>query len=396
MKQDSTIERLDTLKRIYPFDDCEEEKIIKNSPNLLILPEELLIIIFEFVPSHLEIGRLSSCCKLFQYLGNSCSIWNQRFEIKWKKQPKKISNVKPEYLELQRIENIFQCEFDNFKKTEFPNSNTTGAISTCKIIKNGERVLSSGESSELKTWNIKNKKYHNYGKSKHTQCIWSISASTDEDKLVSCCNEGKICSWDLEKSYSSLINNFNEILWKIINLDSTCIASSKSGGIFQIDFKTNKIINQLYPHSDSIFAIDVKDNFLLSGSADKNVILHDLRFMKSPLLRINQAHKEKVFCVQFLSSDTIFTSGGNDIKEWNISTLSEEDFSEDYSSSVWNFKCDASKLISTGNDTSINIFDTESGRILKSLKNNSPIFSVDYHDTDLIVGDYSLTHWEFF
>ena len=84
-------------------------------------------------------------------------IWNERFKIKWKKQPKKISNSKPEYLELQRVENIFQTEFENYKKTEFPNSSTIGAISTCKIIKEGERVLCSGEAAELKMWNIKNK-----------------------------------------------------------------------------------------------------------------------------------------------------------------------------------------------------------------------------------------------
>jgi WD40 repeat protein len=191
------------------------------------------------------------------------------------------------------------------------------------------------------------------------------------------------------------LGSINDTIWKVINLDTHCFFSSNSGEIFQLDFKSQKIVNKIKPHSDSIFSLDVLENKILSGSSDKNLMIYDIRYLKNPVLKINDAHEEKVFCVQFLTDDVIFSSGGKEIKEWNIFNHSEHLFSDDHSSPVWNFKVDSSKLINAQSDGILNVFDTDSGRILKSIE-NSQIFSMDYFGTNLVVGDYTLNHWKFF
>lgn len=66
-------------------------------------------------------------------------------------------------------------------------------------------------------------------------------------------------------------------------------------------------------HTEWVGALSIIDNYLVSGSRDKKILLYDIRVPKSPI-KIYNHHQQEVCGLSWSPNKEYFASGGNDNK----------------------------------------------------------------------------------
>ena len=223
-------------------------------------------------------------------------------------------------------------------------------ISQIKYSPDGKLIASAGWDNSIKLWDAENGKL--IVTLRHTDAVNSIAFSTDGQTLVSGSEDKTIKIWDLTNQ--------------------------------------PKLIKTLAGHTDSVKAVAVSaDGKIASGGYDNTIKLWTIA---GELLQTINAHDLAITSLAFTPDNTLASaSWDNTIKLWNLSpegkasrllhTLKHQD-----GVTAIDFNFDGTVLASGSGDRQIKLWDTATGRLIKSLKGHtSQINSLAFSNDDLFI-----------
>lgn len=125
-----------------------------------------------------------------------------------------------------------------------------------------------------------------------------------------------VYTWNFHTNKVEKVMNFDEnVLVSGVTWDqkSDWLALGAINGTVQVfDLNKSKVAQDVAGHNERVGALSFQGKLLLTGSRDKNVLLHDLR-TKSPQM-IFAGHKQEVCGLRWAPDGQYFASGGNDNK----------------------------------------------------------------------------------
>ena len=232
-----------------------------------------------------------------------------------------------------------------------------------------ESITKNSISKPMKNTEVLKDEISDFYKSKSLGPMLSFQSWMNSPKII-----------DLKKFYQHLkehsFSNTDSLEVLQQKFQIFCILLSKDGStlavacenniIYLWDMKTFKIKAQLKEHTSKVvsMASTPLDNILLSCSYDKSIILWDF-LTGDKLYVLSKQHTEPVFSMDISSNGLYLATGGEDkfIIIWNLKNRESLKKLEGHTSTIscLSFSKKDKKLISASWDTSIRIWDVESG-----------------------------------
>ncbi len=223
------------------------------------------------------------------------------------------------------------------------------------------------------------------------------------DILISGSADGCICLWNLDKlQIIKQINDLqfsanNEILDCFDHEDSLLVTGVTRGDednskyIVSIwDLNTNKVLHELDLHSEKITRIKIFGKYIISASCDDTLQVWDRS--GNHVISLNE-HTAPVIHLKIIESMGKVISGSNDgtLRIWNIEDGSSTLLDAHHRSRISSFDIQNDKLVSIGDDQRINISCLATGRLLKTIVDQSlregGMHFVKFYDNQIIVSN---------
>jgi len=234
------------------------------------------------------------------------------------------------------------------------------------------RLASSSHDTTIKIWES-NTPIHTL--SGHTDNIWSICYSPDNEYIISGSADRSIKIWNANTGLfvRTLLGHTGRIFSVCYSPDGMHIASSGEDTYINIwDAITGDLINTLFGHKKFIYNICYSpDNKLLaSASGDHTVKIWDAQ--TGNIINTLSAHTNGVYCVCFSPDNKHLISGSYDtcINIWNTETGSIIKVLSDHTKTVLSvcYSHDNKYIISTSDDTSIKLWNATTYELLRTFK----------------------------
>lgn len=198
---------------------------------------------------------------------------------------------------------------------------------------NGKQLASASGDKIIRIWNAENMK-ETFLLSGHTGTVWGVSWSPNENLLASASKDNTIRIWDTSNGkqlqvLTGHVKSVNAVDW---SPDGKRIASgSDDKKILIWDIETNKTLFSLDKHQNEVTCVNWSKNgkLLASGSWDRTIRIWDINNCKEILCL--HGHRDSVNCISWSSDSKLLASGSWDktVRIWDtksgreISCLSE-------------------------------------------------------------------------
>ncbi|GAA6622992.1 WD40 repeat domain-containing protein [Scytonema sp. NUACC26] len=246
------------------------------------------------------------------------------------------------------------------------------------ILSNENQNLVSGSADKtIKIWNLKTGKVQ-HTLTGHNDVIRSLVFSSDRQNLISADSQGKVRIWNWQtKQLIKILNICSVPLWSIVmsSDNRTLISGDENGNLIFSDIHTGKILQVIKGHSGRIFSIAISPDGkkLVTGGIDKKIKIWELPTGK--LLQTLNGHSDAVRSVTFSPNGQQIASGSwdNTIKIWNLQTGGLLRNLQGHTARVTSitFSTDGKKIISGSIDNTIKVWNLESGQLLYSFTSHS-------------------------
>ena len=200
---------------------------------------------------------------------------------------------------------------------------------------NGERIISIGNDSRVRLWDIKGNPQGNFLIKNQCDAVFSAATNSDGQKLITGCRDKTLKLWKVKNDRIELENEFkgHKSLVTFVSLspDGQYIATGHLDGTIRLWNFQGSILQTLVGHKENVISIvfGLDGKTLVSGSADSTVRLWDIEDISSNQLSheqkdnfINQpfqAHDSSVSAVGISSDRQTIVSGSQDktVRIWN-------------------------------------------------------------------------------
>jgi WD40 repeat protein len=195
-------------------------------------------------------------------------------------------------------------------------------VNALALTPDGKTLIASSTQNSLEVWNLHNAKRTILGE--HTDWIFSLVPSLDNQIIASCSRDETIKIWDLETHQlkQTLTDNRQGALAIAIAPDNCTLVSSCGDKAIRVWNLETSTVTATYCQPDLIWsmAITPDGKTLICGSRDCTIYLIDLNTgaVKSTL----KGHSQPVWCLAMIPDGKTLASGSGDrtIKLWKIDT----------------------------------------------------------------------------
>ena len=211
--------------------------------------------------------------------------------------------------------------------------------------------------------------------SEHTDMVWSVALSQDEQKLVSGSEDGTIKVWDLNTGQlnGTIDAQAGAVRSVAISADGTTLVSGHGDGTIKAwDLATGKLRYTLAGHTSSVWSVALSRDgkTLVSGSEDSSINVWNTETER--LVRTLTGSEGAVYSVALSSYEKTIVSAGADrtIKAWDIQTGRLLQNMEGHGDTVRSLSIspNGQTLASASWDSTIKTWNLQSGELLKTLE----------------------------
>ncbi len=198
----------------------------------------------------------------------------------------------------------------------------------------------------------------------------------------------------------NLVGDTSGVLCIALNSDQ-CIASGTENNNIKVWNQFGECINMMSGHSGSVQCVYFSPNGtqLLSGSRDNTLRLWDLR--TGMCLKVLNGHSNGINAVIFINSSAILSaSDDTTIKLWDITNALTLTTYVGHKKSVTSLavSSDSTRFFTGSEDKTVKIWNTITGKSIKTLRHDEVVTSVKYHSFSKIISasDENVYVWNSF
>jgi WD40 repeat protein/DNA polymerase III delta prime subunit len=201
------------------------------------------------------------------------------------------------------------------------------SVFSIKWSPNGKQLASASGDKTIRIWNAENMK-ETFLLSGHTGTVWCVSWSPNENLLASASKDNTIRIWDTSngkqlKVLNGHVKSVTAVDW---SPDGKRIASgSDDQKILIWDIETNNILFSLDKHQSEVTCVSWSKNgkLLASGSWDRTIRIWDINNCKEILCL--HGHRDSVNCISWSFNSKLLASGSWDrtVRIWDIDSGKE-------------------------------------------------------------------------
>lgn len=211
--------------------------------------------------------------------------------------------------------------------------------------------------------------------SDHTDMVWSVALSQDEQKLVSGSQDGTVKVWDFNTGQlnDTIDAQAGAVRAVAISADGTTLVSGNSDGTIKAwNLATGKLRYTLTGHTDSVWSVALSRDgeTLVSGSEDSSINVWSTETGK--LVRTITGSEGAIYAVVLSPYEKTVISAGADgtIKAWDIQSGRLLQNMEGHGNTVRSLSMspNGQTLASASWDNTIKVWNLQSGDLLKTLE----------------------------
>lgn len=273
-----------------------------------------------------------------------------------------------------------------------PNSKLEGhefTVWSVAVTQDGQRILSGGQDSTIRFWDIKNEKeLHKF--IGHDGPVYGLVLMPDGKRLVSIADKDlAVKVWDLETKtlISSLAPNSAHVNAVAVSPDQRFIVTGGDDGITRFwDFDRGVNLRTL-EHQHSIYSLLISpDNrYLLCGSkveplSSKPGVVKVWDFELGILLKTLDGHKGHVTSLAMTADSRFILSGGQDgvVHLWDLETGTQLKTMTGHKSAILmiHIAPDGQHVITGSDDGTVRVWVLRGGVLLQSLNHTENVHSM--------------------
>ncbi|CAD8043951.1 unnamed protein product [Paramecium primaurelia] len=195
---------------------------------------------------------------------------------------------------------------------------------TLSFNQNGKFLASAGAYDKIiRIWNIDSQQLQFELKGLNSKIQKIIYFNNRDDRLISITQNNLIQIWDIQsqtilKTLTGQQNSITSI--QISNDDFRCVTGSLDGTIIEWDLQNYKLIKQWKGHQKGCLALKYANggHTLISGGADKKIKLWNMD--KYKLLKQFNGHSNSIYAIE-VEKDTVISCQFNQTLIWDMKTL---------------------------------------------------------------------------
>lgn len=213
----------------------------------------------------------------------------------------------------------------------------------------------------------------------HTDAVWSVIFSSDENTLITCSEDQTIRIWDLQTGNvaQTLSGHKSGVRSIQISFDGHTLISGSADGILKFwQLPTGKLLRDRKAHDATIWSIAIHPNGqqFATASADGTVKIWELA--TGNLIHTLRGHNNWVFTAIYHPNGSSLITAGREghIKIWDVSTGKEIDSlipKQDNAIRAVAFDTRGKVLASAGWDGTVHLWDITTGQNIKSFTSHT-------------------------
>ncbi|MDQ6662350.1 MAG: WD40 repeat domain-containing protein, partial [Chloroflexota bacterium] len=215
----------------------------------------------------------------------------------------------------------------------------------------------------------------------HTDSVWSVVFSADEQRLISSSDDQTIRIWDVQsgRQLQTLQGHTNRVRTLALSADGTVLASGSDDQTVRLwDMASNQCFRIIEGHIHPIWAVALSRDgkIVASGSnngAEGRIQLWDVQ--TGALLRALAEPIGGVRSLAFNTDGTLLVSGSNDqiVRLWDVEHGQCLKLCTGHTSRVWSvaFSPDGKIFASGSEDNTVRLWETTSGMCLSILQHHT-------------------------
>lgn len=257
--------------------------------------------------------------------------------------------------------NVYCQEYTTVIK-EFKHDNNVFSV---VFSPDGKQLASGSEDKTMKLWNIEEEELlHTF--EGHFSTINDI-AFHPKGKYIYSAGDKTIRIWKPEGAYINNLRGHRTYIWSI---STTSDGNKVATGSFEEDFYfwdmiNTSLIKTFSGHKKSVLSVDISpdDNHIASGSLDETIKLWDIRSGNE--IRTGYGHSGNIYDIEFSPDGKylVTASGDNTLKLWDVLTFNQVRTFKGHKEAVMavNFSPDGLHILSASYDKTIRLWEVHSG-----------------------------------